>query len=173
MVCKRRKMRTGILFIMFVYAITFLGCSTKANNLLDYIAVTQTQKATAENKKIGKIASNAPIMKEPDPIPAKEKILKNQTPQYKSEIEMVGYIVRVQKDEEVELYVYTFTDALKTKKIHFFYPQKLPYKSSQLVRVIVQDNFLKEHKSYTTNKANKKTFNSYIESAKELFIETK
>ena len=155
---------------IFIVAVFLSSCTTNATNLIDYIAVSETQKAGPENKKVGYMNSKAPMIKEEVKETPKQKIVKNQTSQYKSDIEMVGYIVSVAKDSDVDLYIYTFTDALKTRTIQFFYTKKLAYSTSRLLRIHVKDNFLKTVKPYSTKKAKNKQVNSYIQSAKEYFI---
>lgn len=158
---------------IFMAMIFLSSCTSNATNLMDYIAVSETQKAGPENKKVGYLNSKAPMIKEEVKETPKQKMVKNQTSQYKSDIEMVGYIVSVDKDADVDLYVYTFTDALKTRTIQFFYTKKLSYSTSELLRINVKDNFLKIVKPYSTNKPIKKKVNSYIQSAKEYFIKTR
>jgi len=160
---------------VFMVTIFLSSCSSGATNLMDMIAVNETQKAGPENKRIGKINSKAPIIGEEVDKTPKQKIVKkqNRIDEYKRDVEMVGYIVSAQRDSDVDLYVYTFTDALKTKRVQFFYTKKLSYGTNELLRISARDNFLKTVKPYATKKPINKKINNYIQSAKEYFIKTK
>lgn len=160
------------MILVLMVVVFFSSCSTGVTNLMDLIAVQETQKATSENKSVGYINPKAPIIKEEVKETPKEKIMKkySASQDHQRDIEMVGYIVSSEKDNDVDLYIYTFTDALKTRTIQFFYTKKLPYKTGNLIRVRVKDNFLKKHEYYGTKNPKNKKVNRYIKSAKELFI---
>jgi len=162
------------LAIILLLSVFLTSCSNKATNLMDMIAKHETIKATPANTSIGKINKMAPIMKEDvKPATNKQDVYNAQKQTYKNNIEMVGYIVSSQKDTEVDMYLYTFTNALRTKNIQFFSVTPLHYPTSQLIRIEVKDNFLKSHKPYSTTSSVKKKVSTYFDAAKEYIINTK
>ena len=161
-------MRFMIISLVVIYSLVLSGCISKVENLL-----TDTTKAKPDNLRIGKINKNAPIIKEPKQTPVIEKFKKkNLNKKLQREFDMVGYIVARYKEPEFEeLYRYTFTDPLRSERIEFYARQKLNYRSDQLVRVYIKDNFLVRIEKYksVTGRRNK----SYIEAAREYLIRFK
>jgi hypothetical protein len=155
-----------IVSLVLIYSLVLSGCISKVENMF-----TDTKKATPQNLSLGSINRNAPIIREPKKeVNIEEKIKsKNLNDKYQKEFEMVGYIVSTYRDPEFEsLYLYTFTDALRTERIQFYSKKRLNFKSTELVRVYIRDNFLVRAEKYrsVTGKRSK----SYIQAAKELFI---
>jgi len=158
------------LLFLCLMGLCLAGCVDKVGNFL-----TETKKATPKYTKLGRVNNGAPILKEPKK-PAfsifekreKQKELE-QEKKLNPKFDMVGYVVLVQKDRDVNLYVYSFTDALRTKRLQFYTREKLPYKPHELVRVNIQDNFLKSHQRYRSV-TGKRGFNHYIQAAKEYII---
>jgi len=163
-------MKFMMISLVLVYSLILSGCISKMENLL-----TDTKKASPENTRLGKINRNAPIIRDSSmhrPTIQERLRKKRMNQQYKREFEMVGYIISRYKEPEFEdMYLYTFTDALRTQRIQFYSKKILRYPPNQLVRVYIKDNFLKRVEKYrsVTGKRSK----SYIEAAKEYIIRFK
>ncbi len=161
------------IFLSGLVVLCFAGCVSKVENMF-----TDTTKASSKYTNVGHINTNAPIIKEAQAQnpPVFKKIQQQKAADRIKEInhdyDMVGYIVSSQKDPDLNLYVYTFTDPLRSKRIQFFSRERLSYKPSELVSINVRDNFLINHKKYRSV-TGKRTFNHYIQSAKEYFIKVK
>jgi hypothetical protein len=167
----------NLILVITIITVIFLGCSSRsANNLMDLIAINQTIKATPSHKNLGRLSSKTPIIQDDRITNTVEKNKKSDS-RYKtnveSKIEMVGYLIDRKKDLDVNLYIYTFTDALRSRTIQFFSSQYLDFSTSKLHRVVVRDNFLKHIEPYGINRPTSKKINSRIKSAKEYFIDIK
>ena len=159
-------MKFMLVSLVLIYSLVLSGCISKVENIF-----TDTKKAAPQNITLGRINRNAPIIKEPkEEVNIEEKIKsKNLNDKYQKEFEMVGYIVSTYKDPEFEsLYLYTFTDALRTERIQFYSKKRLNFKSTELVRVYIKDNFLVKAQRYRSVTGKRKK--SFIDTAKEYFI---
>ena len=161
-------MRFMIISLVVLYSLVLSGCISKVENLF-----TDTTKAKPDNLKLGRINRNAPIIKDPSQTPVIAKLKKKKlNKKLQREFDMVGYIVSRYKEPEFEeLYRYTFTDPLRSERIEFYARQKLNYRSDQLIRVYIKDNFLvraEKYKSVTGRRSK-----SYIDAAKEYLIRFK
>ena len=160
------------IFLSGLVVLCFAGCVSKVENMF-----TDTTKASTKYTNVGHINRNAPIIKVPQKKPSvfekiKQQKVYEQSKQINHDYDMVGYIISSQKDPDLNLYVYTFTNPLRSKKIQFFSRERLNYKPSELVSINVRDNFLVNHKKYKSV-TGRRTFNHYIQSAKEYFIKVK
>jgi hypothetical protein len=159
-------MRFVLVSLVLIYSLVLSGCISKVENIFTY-----TKRATPQNMTVGRIKRDAPIIKEPKKeANVKKKVrYENLNDKYQKGFEMVGYIVAIYKDPEFrDLYLYTFTDALKTEKIQFYSKKRLNYRSNVLIRVYIKDNFLIKAQRYRSVIGKRKR--SLIDSAKEYFI---
>ena len=151
---------------LFVFVMILVGCSQKISNPFE-----ETRKASYEYSNVGSIDKNAPIItekKKEEIQPSQEIEQKKYQDQLDDEYEKVGYITNIQTDQSSGLYVYTFTNALRTDQIQFYSKTKLPYSERDLIRVYVKDNFVYKHEPYKAITGKRKK--SFIQAAKEYII---
>ncbi len=159
-------------FLLFVTILIFSGCFQRS-------AFVKEKPVTNENIKVGHIDRYAPIITVKKKEHGKPFFIPQESIENKQQIasssvvekELVGYIVDSNYDQDVRLYYYTLTNALRSKKIHFFSDRSINYPSTKLVRVQLKGNYLKSISPYHT--ILKKRKKSWINTAKEYFIKVK
>ncbi len=130
-------------FILFL----FNGCTFReiGQNIESLYTDTEIVKPRIDNYRMIKPKKNTPVLCETEKKSKIEKWLKGPKVSPKP-IPLTGYITNRSYDTDVDLYVYTFIENISNNYHIFYSDKKLKYTKSDLIKVKIEDNFLKDSK---------------------------